>query len=103
MVLEDGDQIVGYSLITFRKNSDTARLYSICIDKKRHGEKLGTFLLLCTIDRLRSFNCIKSITLEVSENNKAIQLYTKFNFKKITRLKHYYKDNSDAIKMKLIL
>ena len=45
-----------------------------------------------------------SITLEVNEfNTYAIQLYEKFNFKKIGLRKNYYKQNENAIIMTLNL
>lgn len=62
---------------------------------RRHG--IGSLLLKNLITISKNLNA-KSITLEVNENNSnAINLYTKFNFKKIAVRKNYYKNQSAII------
>ena len=49
-------------------------------------------------------NNIKELTLEVNQNNiSAIELYTKYNFKKIGERKNYYGENNNAIIMTLYI
>ena len=52
---------------------------------------------------IKSFPGKYSIYLEVNENNiKAINMYTKLNFERLSIRKSYYTDGGDAINMQLI-
>lgn len=90
----DNSKVIGYlyALIT----PDNIDLVSIVVDKNVRCQNIGTQLIQ---ELIRNTN-EKTITLEVSSNNKpAILLYSKNNFKKIYVRKNYYTD-SDAIIMK---
>ena len=52
---------------------------------------------------IKSFPGKYSIYLEVNENNiKAINMYTKLNFERVSIRKSYYNDGGDAINMQLV-
>ena len=69
------------------------------IDKRHLG--IGSKLLSSLINIAKEQN-LKTITLEVNVNNQiAINLYNKFNFKKTGLRKKYYNNTDDAIIMTL--
>lgn len=87
-------KIIGYlyALLT----PDNVDLISIVVDDNMRCQHIGTNL----IQELIKITPDKTITLEVSSNNKpAIMLYKKNNFNEIAIRKKYYED-SDAIIMK---
>ena len=95
------DEIVGFAGIL--KICDEANIMNIVtkVDKRHLG--IGAKLLdtLITISKNQG---LKSITLEVNINNHpAINLYEKFNFKRIGLRKKYYNNTDDAIIMTLFL
>lgn len=95
------DEIVGFAGIL--KICDEANIMNIATKvNKRHlgiGSKLLENLIVCAKD----LDCT-SITLEVNEHNTyAINLYEKFNFKRIGLRKKYYNNTDDAILMALNL
>ena len=93
--------IVGFCGIKI--NLDTADLMNIAIKKDFRNLGIGSFLLNSIINLCKNQKNISSIFLEVNENNiNAINLYKKYNFKKISIRKNYYK-NENAIIMLLNL
>ena len=61
-------------------------------------------LLLNSIESLCTCNQVKSLNLEVNENNfAAINLYKKFGFSKVGRRARYYDNKFDAILMRKLL
>lgn len=88
------NKIIGYlyALLT----PDNVDLISIVVDDNMRCQHIGTKLIQELIKNAPD----KTITLEVSSNNKpAIMLYKKNNFIEIAIRKKYYED-SDAIIMK---
>ena len=93
------DEIVGFA--GFLKICDEADIMNIVtkIDKRHLG--IGSKLLSSLINIAKEQN-LKTITLEVNVNNQiAINLYNKFNFKKTGLRKKYYNNTDDAIIMTL--
>lgn len=93
------DEIVGFAGI--KKICTEIEIMNIVtkVDKRHLG--IGTKLLHHLIDNAKQQN-VKTINLEVNENNKyAISLYEKFNFKRIGLRKKYYNNTDDAILMAL--
>jgi len=89
---------IGYGLLSFRKGTAMARLYSLCISPKARGLGVGRALLEAledaAFDRERLI-----IRLEVSEKNPvAIGLYEKAGYRKFGVYPDYYEDGSDAIR-----
>lgn len=100
LVAEIEDKIVGYiSLIKFRSK---ASLVSVAVSKSFRRRGIGERLVREAIDRVKGN--IKVVELEVRVSNKeAISLYEKLGFKVVKKIKHYYLDGEDALKMRLIL
>ena len=93
-----GDAVIAFldSNIIF----DEAELLMLAVKKEYQNHGIGSYILNRYLEHLKSKN-IKSIYLEVSENNiKAINLYKKFGFEVYGKRENYYSDNSSAILMK---
>jgi ribosomal-protein-alanine N-acetyltransferase len=97
-----------YSFILIKKNSKTAGylilydttdsidLFEIAVDSSFLRQGMGTMLLEVLFEKKSDRN----IFLEVSEDNeKALSLYKKNNFKEISIRKNYYKNGKSAIIM----
>ena len=94
ITVKDGDKTVAY-LISY-DTTDSIDLFEIAVEGSYQGQGLGTVLLKALFEKNRD----RDIFLEVHENNeKALLLYRKNNFKEISIRKNYYKDNKSAIIM----
>ena len=90
------NEIVGFA--GFKIIIDEADIMNIVVKKNFRKNGIGSVLLENLISLSKSLN-LKSITLEVNENNvSAINLYNKFDFVKLGVRKNYY-GNSNAIIM----
>lgn len=78
---------------------DEADIMNIVVKKDFRHNGIGSLLLENLINYSKNMN-LKTITLEVNENNlSAIRLYDKFSFDKLGIRKKYYNGESDAIIM----
>ena len=78
---------------------DEADIMNIVVKKDFRHNGIGSVLLENLINHSKDLN-LKTITLEVNENNlSAIRLYDKFSFDKLGIRKNYYDGKSDAIIM----
>ena len=78
---------------------DEADIMNIVVKKEFRHHGIGSILLENLINYSKEMN-LKTITLEVNENNlSAIRLYDKFSFDKLGIRKKYYDGESDAIIM----
>mgnify|MGYP004633335397 CR=1 FL=1 len=78
---------------------DEANIMNIVVKKDFRHHGIGSILLENLINYSKSIN-LKTITLEVNENNlSAIRLYDKFSFDRLGIRKKYYNGESDAIIM----
>lgn len=91
------EEIVGIAGIL--KICDEANIMNIVTKINKRNLGVATKLLQSLILSAKEQHCT-SITLEVNEHNRqAIQLYEKFNFKRIGLRKKYYNNTDDAILM----
>ena len=101
IVAKYNNEIVGFAGI--KVILDEADIMNIVVKKSYRNNGIGRSLLENLINLSLSLDC-NSITLEVNEENQsAINLYTKFNFKKIGIRKNYYKDKNGIIMKKDII
>lgn len=93
------DEIVGFAGVL--KICDEANIMNIATKVSKRHLGIGTKLLEALISSAKEMGCT-SITLEVNDHNTvAINLYEKFNFKRIGIRKKYYNNTDDAIIMTL--
>ena len=97
-IYEVDNDVVGF-IIDMRYKNEIS-LLNIAIHKYLQGMGHGLKMLKKYIKSLPG-KC--SIYLEVNKNNiKALNMYSKLNFEKVSIRKSYYTDGSDAINMQLI-
>ena len=97
-IYEVDNYVVGF--IIDMRHKDEISLLNIAIHKCLQGMGYGLKMLKKYIKSLPG-KC--SIYLEVNKNNiKALDMYSKLNFEKVSIRKSYYTDGSDAINMHLI-
>ena len=98
-IYEVDNDVVGFIIDMRHKNEIS--LLNIAIHKYLQGMGHGLKMLKKYIKTLPG-KC--SIYLEVNKNNiKALNIYAKLNFEKVSIRKSYYADGSDAINMKLVI
>ncbi|MCX7820260.1 MAG: GNAT family N-acetyltransferase [Brevinematales bacterium] len=90
---------VGWATFFTKRDQNSIRLYTFCIDPIYRGKGYGKEYLK---SRLKNFSTkFKKIFLEVRQSNySAITLYQSLGFKTTRILKNYYL-NEDGIKMEL--
>lgn len=99
-IVEKNNLIIGYFGILIIL--DECQIYNIAIAEEEqnngYGKKIMRFILDYCVNHKVSY-----ITLEVREYNfKAIYLYDKFGFKKVSRIRDYYSNPSeDGLLMRL--
>ena len=93
------DEIVGFAGILKICNEVNIMNIATKVNKRHLG--IGSKLLKTLISCAKDLKCT-CITLEVNEHNTyAINLYKKFNFKRIGLRKKYYNNTDDAILMRM--
>ena len=89
------NNVVGY--ISYSFDGDIAEMLNFCVDTNMQGQGIGKELLEYTFNIFKDLSANSSI-LEVRESNyKAISLYNKFGYKKISVRKAYYSNGENAL------
>ena len=102
LVAEEDDYVIGYVMFWI-KYENQGHIISIAVDKNYRRLKAGTQLLVKAISILSLLN-LKTIYLEVNENNTgAVEFYKTFNFKIDRVVPGYYENGDRAIVMYLHL
>ena len=97
-IYEVDNDVVGF--IIDMRYKDEISLLNIAINKYLQGMGHGLKMFKKYI---KSLSGKYSIYLEVNKKNiKALNMYTKLNFKRVSIRKSYYTDGGDAINMQLI-
>lgn len=101
IIAKQDEEILGFAgILTI---IDEANIMNIVTKKDKRNLGIGSLLLQSLLKISKEKN-LKSITLEVNEKNiPAINLYEKFNFKKVGTRKKYYNNTDTAIIMTLYL
>ncbi|MCC7350987.1 MAG: GNAT family N-acetyltransferase [Phycisphaerales bacterium] len=101
LVAEAQGQVVGQGIALIRQHRQglSGRIYSLAVDEKWRGRKIGQRLLEGLIRRL-SDRGARRIYLEVDQQNAAaLKLYQRLGFRCIGKLADYYGAGSDALHM----
>ncbi|MCS4537293.1 MAG: ribosomal protein S18-alanine N-acetyltransferase [Thaumarchaeota archaeon] len=98
LVARDGEKIAGY--IIFSYDEAKATIVSIAVDHGYRRKGIGSMLLEAALQSLPEN--INNVELQVSvRNQEAVSFYSAHSFKKISSLRKYYPDGSNAIVMAL--
>lgn len=95
-------KIIGF-IIGIKINNQKTKILMISVLPRYQKQKIGTKILEEFIKRTQKEK-IKTIELEVrTDNNKAINFYEKYGFKKIIKIKQFYQNGKSAYTMQLNL
>ena len=96
-VYEENNKVLG--IIGYYILFDDAQVTTIAVLKEARGKSIATKMMNAMIDDCNSKMC-SQLSLEVRlSNQKAINLYKKFDFIEMNIRKAYYEDGEDAIFM----
>ncbi|TXS95701.1 GNAT family N-acetyltransferase [Parahaliea maris] len=98
-VAVDGDTLLGYALVTLRRGTRLARLYSLAVDAAARGRGIAEALLGRVEQGAREAGALY-LRLEVAEGNvAAISLYEKLGYLRFGLYEDYYEDHASALRM----
>jgi ribosomal protein S18 acetylase RimI-like enzyme len=93
----DRDELVGNMVLLFRKNTRSARIYSVAVSALHRGRGIARRLMERAESEARARECLR-IRLEVrTDNMPAITLYEQLGFRAVRIKPGYYEDGSDAM------
>ncbi len=99
IVAETGRQVAGCALVLFRRNSRSARLYTIAVGGAFRRRGLARRLLAAAESNARRRGC-RSMRLEVREDDAgAIALYAASGYRRFGRRRRYYDGRIDALRL----
>ncbi len=103
IVAKFGAALAGYALLAVRKNTKTARIYSLAVDPTRGRRGVGRALLQAC-ERYARGHGRTALRLEVRyDNAAAIALYEKLGYRQFGRYPGYYADGAEALRFEKIL
>jgi ribosomal protein S18 acetylase RimI-like enzyme len=98
-VIEDQGTIRGNTVLLYRRNSRTARMYSLVVHPDYRGRGLGAQLMQAAERGALAKGCV-ALALEVRPDNTAAQeLYRKHGYAMIGTRADFYQDHSPAVRM----
>ena len=103
LLQEEGRDLAGMLVVTWRLDSSILRIYSIAVTPRSQGRGLAKILMNEAIDLgLRLGR--KWVVLEVNaRNDAAIGLYHKYGFQEVVTIPDYYGEGKHALRMALKL
>ncbi|MEL3892400.1 GNAT family N-acetyltransferase [Ferrovibrio sp. MS7] len=98
-VMETGGRLAAAGLIFTRADTAAARLYSIAVHPDWRGQGLARRLLTALEQTARKIGA-DEMRLEVADRNKAaLALYRESGYEETGRLRRYYQDGADALRL----
>jgi [ribosomal protein S18]-alanine N-acetyltransferase len=98
-VAELDGAVVGNLILLTRKNSGTARVYSVVVAPQARGRRFAERLVRAAEERARQLG-LHRIKLEVRVDNAAARgLYAKLGYAEDAQLPGYYEDGSDGLRL----
>lgn len=99
LVYEDGAAVLGDAVILYRRNSQTARIYSLVVAPAQRGRGIAQALLAAVEADARVRKC-RLLRLEVRPDNAAaLRLYERLGYTVGQRLEQFYEDGSPALRL----
>ncbi len=99
----EGSGVCGYAMILLRRNSLTARIYSLAIVPEHRRMGIAR-TLLAGAESVAVESGRNRIRLEAREDNAAaIRLYISVGYRPFARIEPYYEDRTAAIRMEKLL
>ncbi|HSC46665.1 MAG TPA: GNAT family N-acetyltransferase [Gammaproteobacteria bacterium] len=99
LVDEDRDQVRGYVLLRFRRQSTQVRILSLAVDPDARRQGVARALLK-EVETAAQEQGVTELILELREDNAvALALYRSLGFDQTGTLLAYYHDKSDALRL----
>ena len=96
-------RFLGVAVVFFRSGSRVARLYSLASHPEGRGRGIGTALVQAA-EVLASQRHCRVLRLEVRcDNQRAIALYERLGYRRISRLAEYYEDGANGWRYEKVL
>jgi ribosomal protein S18 acetylase RimI-like enzyme len=103
LLVAQGETVLGYALVNFRRGSRTARLYSLAVSPGASGRGIGSRLLMAA-ERAASERGADRMRLEVrSDNTSALGFYRGKGYLLFGRSEDYYADGMAALRLERFL
>lgn len=102
-VAEQQGRLYGYVLVLYSAGTSLARMYSLAVDADSRGRGVGAGLIAAAEADALARGCVY-MRLEVRPDNEpAITLYQKLNYRKFGILDDYYEDHMEALRFEKLL
>jgi len=99
LVYADGATVRGDAVVLYRRNSQTARIYSLVVDPAQRGCGIAQELLKA-VEADALFRQCRMLRLEVRPDNEtALRLYSRLGYTVEQRLEQFYEDGSPALRL----
>ena len=99
LVMEVNDDIIGYAIVTDRRGSKIARLYSITIAETHRGRGYSKQLLSAAENMARKWG-MTELRLEVAESNEVAKgLYNRAGYQQFSRIDDYYASGEACLRL----
>jgi [ribosomal protein S18]-alanine N-acetyltransferase len=103
LVYEVSGALLGDAVVLYRRNSSTARIYSLVVEPAQRGRGIARQLLAAVEAEARERHC-RILRLEVRPDNaQALRLYAHLGYTVEKRLEQFYEDGSPALRLRKIL
>lgn len=103
VAVDASDGLAGYGLVFTRRDSHSARLYSLALAPSARGQGLGARIVAELESRARRAG-FTHMHLEVAQANQpALGLYEKLGYARVRALPRFYEDGTDAWRMEKAL
>ncbi|MFV0275948.1 MAG: peptidase C39 family protein [Parahaliea sp.] len=102
-VAVEGERLLGYALVTLRRGTRLARLYSLAVAPEARGRGIAE-ALLGEVEQAACDAGALYLRLEVAEgNDPAIRLYEKLGYVRFGQYEDYYEDHASALRMEKLI
>ena len=99
----ESGEAIGYVLGFIKRNSRYVRLYSLAVDPRHQGGRVGAGLFPALEEAARRGG-YQGVQLEIREDNsKLLERYLRLGYKQYQAVADYYPDGAGCIKLKIDL
>lgn len=102
-VAAHGDALLGNAVVLYRRNTTSARLYSLVVAPAARGRGIA-HALVRTAESVAAARAVQRVYLEVRRDNAAaLRLYQKLGYRLVAQLPRYYDDGQEALRFERLL
>lgn len=103
VLVHEGRDVDGYLVLLFRRDTDSSRIYSLCVDPRRRREGIGGQLVRSAEAASAERGC-RRVRLEVRAGaEETVKFYGHLGFRVVRRLPDYYGNGLHGFRMEKAL